>query len=337
MRRSRNKVPFIPLTRYQIFVSSYGQQQRILPASGTPQCLYFTTERFSGGSTQSTVPTLTLNCNFHLAKLADILWNSTPGNSMNMATANDPTLNTDITSRIQCHSHVKYTLRAATGQSQSFTMYVCKARGNINIQNFTSGSTNPISTQNVYDILAEGFAQNGLNPANSGATNNVEMRTQQWSPFQSRSFCEDFKIVKTKNFMISGGAQKSFSLKTKPFLFTPKKLFHVFGTGTPTSFSACNPVFNNNKFERFILFRSNSRIMGTGNVLNIGWSNEISNSTDLTQMLSVFTYGVRSMKQHRTPYATFDGIIGFTTADADPTIINEETNELDTVLTTVAT
>jgi len=327
-RRSR----FIPLTRYQVFKAVYGQeQQNSTWSGGFPRCLYFTAEHYLTSSTMDTVPTLQLNGNYHLAKIADLLWINTPIVSQGGASNNLTTMTMDINSRLQFKSKVEYVIRAASTEYVDFEMFVCRARKNINFTNYLSGTTNPATNINVYNHLSLGFAQNGLDPNNTEASLNAAMRQLEFTPFQSTWFCENFKILRSKKFRISGGNEKRFVLKTRPFLFKPKDYFTSLGGDSAATWQAANHVYCNNKFERFILFRMCSRVQGSGAAFVSGHSQVTSNTNDVYQMNSFFTYMARAMKQPKTPFASFDTYTGFATVAGGNTIINAKTHAPTTV------
>lgn len=320
----RDNPKFTPLTRFQVLKASYGQQNGIpLDASGKPQCEYFTAELY-GSNTKDTVATLPLNCNYHMAKIADIMWKGPVGTStgsMAQVTSNDQELTgstTNIDTVIQVKSSVNYTLRCATNESIDLTMYVVKARHNISSSTF----------YNVYQQLTRGFAQNGLDPTHNqaqGANLNLAFVDPQWTPYQSSQFCRDWKIVRQKKLTIAGGKERRFALKGKRFYFKPVDYFVAMGTPTPSTWAGAAYQFQNNKFERFILFQARSRVIASGATLIANYSQSVANSADRMEMESFFTYQVRIMKQAKTPYGYLDPASGFTGVGANPQFINEKT------------
>jgi len=320
-------IKFKPLGRYQVLKSTYGQQQQVPvnPAfSGAPSCIYFTGELWTSTVTQDSVPTITLNCNYHLAKICDYLWKGTVGlsaGSMGPLVNSSTNVDTNITTRVQIRSKLEYVVRNAINETSDFEAYYCKPRRNVRVPNNT----------NIYHQLATGFATNGIDPTHSSAITNLAMNDPNFTPFNSENFVMNYKIVKVRRFKIMGGEEKRFRVRHRSFLFKPADFFDIFGTSSPATWAAASQLYTNNKYERFILFRAVSRVTGTGSGFIGGYSQRVSHDQPVFNMEQWYEYRARIMWQPKTPYGTLDNAdAGYTALAGGTSIINSQTYLLST-------
>lgn len=309
------------MTRFQVFRAQYGQQNFTPAGSAVPTCTYFTAEQFLNASTKATVPTVLLNDYLHMGLVADALWKGTVGGSsgsMSTVASDDPEIlgtTTSITSRFQVKSHVLYTLRCASNEAVEVVMYICKARGNV------VEKLNP----NIYETLARGFAINGLDPTHATAVNNAYMTDPNFNPYNSELFTSQFKILRRKSLTIRGGRTKKVRVKSRPFYFKPANFYDIFGTGSSTSWSGAGQLYSHPKYTKFALFQLKTKPIGTGVSLISGNSQTVSTSSDVIEMVSLFTYKARIMRSMKTPSAYIDGPWGFTVTANANNIMNQET------------
>lgn len=95
------------------------------------------------------------------------------------------------------------------------TAYLCRARYDITYQS---------SQTNIKTIIGAGFGEQGLDVANPDA-NNTTLINGQFSPYDSPRFCQLYKIVRTKEFLIDAGGRKRFMIdRPKPILYNPTRL-----------------------------------------------------------------------------------------------------------------
>ena len=199
-------------------------QEHTVPAQSAANvipCIYFTAETYSTTSTKDNIPDIVLFDNSHVVTILDRLWPRIAGTGM-LATAAAQSWNTaSLRSKVFMQGSMKYTLRCQSSETEYFTAYYCKPRGGVILD-----SANPLV--NVYQYLALGFSQAGLDSSATVPTTNDYFADDDFTPFDSIIFTQSFKIYKVKKFRIKPSEQRTFSIKTPVLSFNPSRLYNIY-------------------------------------------------------------------------------------------------------------
>jgi len=316
------------LRRPQVFSALYTQQQTVGANQGYPKCFYYATESENTILTRDQITTITLNCNKHLAVIADVLAKGTLHTAQGVATSNETFVSFDLGTRITInHSSVKYTFRNQSTDLCRVTAYYCKARQDTNVKNITVATLAQTSVFNLYLILARGFAQNGIDPSDITTTNDA-MDLASYTPKNSFLFTSFFKITKAKRVTIGPGRMMSLGMKSRPFTYRPHKYFETAGSASSwNSFNNAERSYLYNRFEQFILFRVEPVAAGKGAAQATYF--QLASQNSPTFILSTtFRYTANALIAYKTPHGVIEQS-GFTAQTATPnTIINVESATL---------
>lgn len=282
------------IRRPQLLKAQYGQMISVVAQSSFPTSVYVTTEVFDGASApddadKNEIITVTLNSARHLASLADVAWKNNVTTSQAAPVFNSTTFNTDIGMRILINSSVKYSVRNQSTDIVRVRAYYCRARQDLNIKNFSSGTTNPTSIYNLYMQLARGFAINGLDAGNFTATSNSAMVNRKYTPYNSHLFTSNWKIYKSKLMTLSPGRLVTLGIKQRRFCYRPSKYFELNGTGGAVSWRTSQLVYHHNRFEKFIMFQIDSSPAGYG-AAQTNYSKLVGSTTPTVILDSEFKY-----------------------------------------------
>lgn len=283
----------------QDFYAQYGQQHTVPTwASGSVKSIYFTTERYNAAQNKETIVNCPLFMNNNIANCLNVLWKGTLQAMQLAPAALSTTYDTSRKSPILIGGKSIYTLRNQSTEDEYLTAYWCKARRDVTLRTPTPAST---TVYNLYQFLARGFAQSGIDPFENLATTNDGMEDVMLTPFQSIEFTRNFKIVKTKKIKLDAGGSRRFFYGAKTRLIRPDDYF-LFDDADDSSltWSTCPERCNFNRHTRFILFQLHSRPAGYG-AAQLQYSKLISSTTPTIILDTKHFYRCRIHHQFRTP------------------------------------
>lgn len=288
---------------------TYGQEHTVTATTGVTgtasglTCEYMTTEeiRTTGGVTKDVARTRLLWDYRHLANVVNTVWatqNIVAAPAINGGWA-QPADNRGV---ILMDGNVEYLIRNQANEKVYITAYDCYVRRNTQL---AQDDTLNDSTLNVYRYLSQGFGNNGYDPGNLAATINYGMVSDELTPFQSKDFCETFKIFKVRRLAIASGQQGKHSLSVKPRTFKPANLF--LGTGNVgSSWIVANQRWQHLKGQKFTLFKIHSRVAGIETApVQTGYQQLITGTTPTVVMYTRFKYRAKYLPMLNTPGIDF--------------------------------
>lgn len=167
-------------------------------------------------------------------------------------------------------------LRNMTNMPINIRAYKCMARDHVPIGPTGAGYANP------FNIMGEGWAQQGLNAANPNL-NNTAINEWNKTLYQNSLFCQYFKIMKKVTYTHKAGATKRFMSTSKtPRMIRPAKLVYMTAT---QNYNTGQILHSYLKGETFWLFQfaSTPSIQNTSGTRTIAYNTaEVTLETNLT-------------------------------------------------------
>lgn len=278
--------------------SSYGQQNTSAGSTGSGGGAHiFTTEVFNASSVnKQDIQTVILNDVNHIRTVAAATWAEIP---INTTQYSNPGFTAAIRDGMLLRSQVKYTLRNQSNETEVVTAYHCTVRKDEFWEGFHTLNDGITKIKSVYDVLGQGFAENGLDPASAGA-NNAVLSEAAWTPFQSPTFCRMFKITKVRTSRIKAGEERSMTIKKRWSKLIPDDIFQAPNNGAQVNWNAREFRKTYLKGAKFVLFVLKARIAAITPVQE-DFMKEITFTTPTVIMLSEFRYQSRYLPTNKTP------------------------------------
>jgi len=246
----RHRLEF-KLTPQREAMFTYGQQHTVPNTTIEQECIYFTTELFNAAVTDKVnVVTRSLLGYYDIMQVADYAWTNTPNNvhtGVNTGWVNDMQWGPLFIKGVD-----EYTLRNQSNETITLTGYVCRGRKDT-IRYVGS------LTENIYNFLGEGFAENGYNPGTSTAANSA-LTMDNMNPRQSRMFCRNFKIVNQIKKVIGPGMSTKYKIWQRWRKFIPVDYVHTDNLGR--AWLDKTPRYSHIKGEKFVLWKLHPPIGG---------------------------------------------------------------------------
>lgn len=313
------------LNPLQKFVAVYGQMHTVPSAPTTDwSCIYWTTNLY--GVTDNTMTDIKNLCLYDYRHLGIIFNSLQKGDLSSMQgppSSLDTTLDSSRKSLCYISGKVTYRLRNQSTETNHITAYICKVRRDWDY-------STAASLTNMYHILARGFAQNGLDRTLVSPITNTAMNLAVWNPFQSLMFTQFAKIMEVKHLIIPAGGQKSLSLKSKAQLIRPDTIFRYDDADDTFNWTTAPHIGVFNRYNKFILFKADSRLRGIGASQPTDYNKATSHTTPSTLMQTIFEYSARYHHSFRSPHRQLEtGAPGVVAPTAGPSsIINPDTASL---------
>lgn len=301
-----------------------GQEHTVTAATlNVTPCVYFTTEIYTTTSTQDNVSDVVLYDYTHMVLIAERLWTNKAGTGMLATLSDKGWVTQDLRNKILIQGSLTYTLRCQSNETEYVTAYYCKPRGAIVFDT-------QFPNVNVYNYLALGFAQMGMDSGSTIPSTQDYMRDDDFSPFDSLQFCQNFKIYKVKRIKINVSEQRTLRIKSKRHLLSPSRIWNVFDT--TLNWSTAYQKYAYMPQAKFILFKFAGRNAALGaDQPATTYVKAITKTTPTIAMDTIFRYKAKLVAQPYSPHSTLlsSGIL----ATANPQIIQNqniiETTEKD--------
>lgn len=246
---------------------SYGNAVKVpeMPASGPLMCTYFVGAMGGPNTTLGTCAVRHLFDYEHIKPILMTIWpNQYPFAAPTKATNRTIAVDGDESykSRLAIEGIAEHTIRNATVEDINLTAYYCRPRHPIMWHSVTGGGSAKGITPFWY--LSNGFANRGIDGATTNHNDpdlNTGMFNQEYSPFDSVDFTEEFKILKVKKVKITPSNSKKFVIKGRHFM-DPTKLFRH--DNNQVTWQAQAHKYHYHGKEQFILFKLDARIGSIG-------------------------------------------------------------------------
>lgn len=229
--------------------------------------------------------------------MADIAWTNNPGN---VGAANNQGWTTDwILGSLSARGSATYTIRNQTNETVHIDCYYCKARQNF----FHQGLQTAAGYANLYSLLGEGFAMNGIDNNTVSALNQA-LTINDYNIYQSHGFCKIFKVMKQERIQIQPGKIKKRSIAMKTVRVIPNDITANEGT-TLTRWPDRVKRWDYMRHEKFILFRLRGSIAGAvlnpGNTPQITMEKIIEQNTPTVILYAQFKYRFQHFPRTSVP------------------------------------
>lgn len=298
----------------------YGQQHTVPNSNSDVECVYFITEQVDLTHTHP-IETITrpLQGIADVLNVADRAWVVTPNNAV--AGLNQGWTTDVAFGNLFLRGTDKYEIRNQSNEVVKLTCYTCTCRQDTQFRKVPTTDPGPpitTSSNNIYNYLGTGFAENGMDINNQTATN-AYLQRDQFTPFNSRYFCRHFKINKVSRMIIAPGGIRSMTLVSRWRKHTPAD--YVENTGSGTSWATRSRIYDDIKGERFILFKLHGNIGGID--LQSTMEKEIGQTTPTVIMKTVRKYQFKHISRPNASTVDFT-ITGFDAGTASIIVDDDE-------------
>lgn len=286
--RRRHKLEF-QITEPRQATFTYGQQHTVPNLTTNQECVYFVTEVYNVAITErQNVITRPLGGIENLMSIGDYAWVNNP--RLVTAVADQGWTADNIWGKLFVRGTDLYTLRNQSNETVRITAYYCRCRKDT-IRYI--GST----TENVYNYLGQGFAENGYNPAQWSAAN-AGVTLDNLTPRNSRLFCRTFKIFKQEKIFLHQGATTNRSIHYRWRKHTLADYIVANSELTTLQWTNYTKRYAHIKGEVFILFKLHPPIAG------------VDGQTDLTKQITQTTPTVIMQTQRKYDFKHFPRPLG---------------------------
>lgn len=312
------------LEPWQTYVAEYGQESTcpgVTAGFSSKPCAYFSVELYDNTVSRDTVTTIALNDYRHMASVANQLWKATLTSSFTGSVANSTTFATASKSKIIVKGLQMSTIRNQSTEPVVIKAWFLKPRHNIPLTNLNA-STVP----SIYRYLANGFANNSLDPSHINPSNNITMFDANYTPYNSFDVCRHFKIRQVKPRTVDPGRMTVYKIRSRSHTFRPVDYWGTFGSSTASGFgsSTGQQVFAMMKSARLFLWRIEGNPAGFGAVQGT-YTGLIQETTPTVVVDTQFRYSAKWLWQPQQPSGLIEkvGIVDVAGAGHNPAIIVE--------------
>jgi len=276
------------LAEWRTFTAEYGQEHTVSRLTDAKSCFYFTVERYAQLNTKDDVPTIELYDWNHVMNIADFLRvNTGLFNFPITAAFGNNVVGADLRLKYLLKGKQISTIRNQSTEAVNITAYYCRPRAqHVNFGDTATGGVE----HNTYKFLAQGFANNGIDPGLPLPSLNEGMLDGNYSPFESFDFTHNFKVVKVRKVHIVPSSEKTFVLSSSSKLLRP--LDYINNAGTTSGFanwSSSRRKYTMLRPAQFLLFKVTTRPAGWGAV-QAGYSKQIQQTSPTIIMDTTFRY-----------------------------------------------